>query len=393
VNLLCLTHSLSDVDGVGRYGTEILRRVAPRFERVRVLIARKHRGLSPRLPDGLDVRVALPPDYFLYLSWPKFLVSLVAGYKRVLRAAADADLIHALSDYPHAMLGVLAARRLKKPVLVSGHGTYSVAPFRQALHRRMITWTYGQADGVLMGSRFALDRLLEQHPFPKARVVAYGVDPEQFEGAERRPLPAGTPARYVLTIGEVKERKGHHVSVPAFLSAARRHPDVHLVVIGRFVAGDPYFEERQREIAAAGLADRVHFVGLVSEEEKLALLAHAEVFLLTPVTSSEGGFEAFGLVFLEANACGVPTVGIRDSGAQDAIKDGETGFLADAGDTAGVAARLDRLLGDAPLRRRLGEAGRTWARDNDWDRAGAEIAASYDALLSARTSRVGRVGG
>ncbi len=388
MRLLALTHSLSDVDGVGRYGTEVLRRVAPSFESVTVLIARKHRGLSARLPPSLDVQVALPPDYLLYLGWPKFAAYVLAKMPAVIRAARDCDLIHALSDYPHALMAVVAGHWMKKPVVVSGHGTYSVAPFQYRGHRRLIRWAYSRADAVLMGSRFALGRLEEQVKLENARVVRYGVDLDQFAVASEKPVPAGTPRRYVLTIGEVKERKGHHVSIPAFLKVAPMHPDVDLVVIGNRVPEHPYDQARRREIDAAGLRDRVHFVGNVSEDEKDGLLAHAEVFLLTPVTSAEGGFEAFGLVYLEANACGVPTVGIRDSGAEDAIRDGETGFLADKDDVDGVAERLDRLLGDPDLRGQLGRAGRTWAAENHWDRTAAEIRGIYGKLLERK--KIGR---
>ncbi len=357
--------------------------MASRCERVTVLLARKHRGLSPRLPPGLDVRVVLPPDYFLYLSWPKFWGEFLARMPAVLRAACQADLVHCLSDYPHALLAVLAARLCKKPVIVSGHGTYSVAPFRFPLHRRLISWAYARADAVLMGSRFALARLGREVFLPNARVAPYGVDPSQYRDAHLLLPPAGTPRRYVLTIGELKERKGHHVSIPAFLEAARAHPDVHLLVVGRHAQGDAYFEARRAEIRAAGMEARVRFLGNVSEQEKLALLAHAEAFLLTPVTSAEGGFEAFGLVYLEANACGVPAVGTRGSGAEDAILDGETGLLADRDDPSGVAARLSRLLGDAELRHRLGAGGRRFAAANDWEHTAAEITALYDQLLAA----------
>lgn len=381
VKVLYLTHSLSDVDGVGRYGTEVVRRLLPRLDGARVLIGRKHRGVSERFPASVPVRVALPPDYWLYLSWPKFLAYLSWSAPRVAAAAAGADLIHALSDYPHALLAVAAGRLLGRPVVVSGHGTYSVAPWRYRGHRRLVRWAYGRADALLLGSRFAKSRLDECHGFAQARVVPYGVDPAAFAEAPRLPPPPGAPRRYVLTIGELKERKGHHLSIPGFLEAARRHPEVHLVVVGRFLEGDPYFEARRREVRAAGMEDRVHFVGLVSEEEKLRWIGHAEVFLLTPVTSAEGGFEAFGLVFLEANAAGVPTVGMRGSGAVDAIRHEETGLLAAEGDAGDVARCLDRLLGDRALRERLGRAGRAFAGENTWERTAEGVMAVYREVL------------
>lgn len=381
MRLLYLTHSLSDIDGVGVYGSEVLRRIAPKCDSVRVLIARRHRGVSSRVPSNVQVEVALPPDYLLYVGWPKFLAYCAVAVPKVRKAARDADLIHCLSDYPHAMLGVRAAKRLGKPAIVSGHGTYSVAPFRYKGHRRLISKAYADADHVLLGSRFALSRVEEQIRLPNARVVRYGVDPGSYSRPDQIPRPTGFDRRYVLTIGELKERKGHHISIPAFLQAAKDHPDVDLVIVGNRPEGHPYLEARRAEIAAAGMTDRVRMIGNVDESEKAALLAHAEVFLLTPVTSQEGGFEAFGLVFLEANACGVPTVGIRDSGAQDAILDEETGLLADKDDVDGVAHRLGRLLADPALRARLGARGETWAGENTWDRTAAEIEGLYAGLL------------
>lgn len=387
MRLLCLTHSLSDIDGVGVYGAEVLRRIAPRMASVRVLIARKHRGVSSRVPATVKVDVALPPDYALYLSIPKFLAYFASSFPAVYTAAREADFVHCLSDYPHAFLGVLAARLLNKPVLVSGHGTYSVAPFRYRFHRPLITWAYSKADRVIMGSNFALGRLREQFRGGDASVVHYGVDPAPYAAARSLPRPEGFERRYVLTIGEIKERKGHHIALPAFLSIAKDHPDVDYVVIGNVPKDYPYVDARKAEIRAAGLESRVRWLGNVPEERKLALLAHADVFLHTPVTSSEGGFEAFGLVYLEANACGVPTVGIADSGAIDAIRDGITGFLAGKDDVAGVAAHLSRLLSDRELARRCGERGIEFANELTWDRTASRILELYASIAAARSSR------
>ncbi len=377
MRLLCLTHSLSDIDGVGVYSAEVLRRIAPRTSGVRVLIAKKHRGISTRVPKDVKVDVALPPDYSLYLSIPKFLAYFSASFPRVHAAAKGVDLIHCLSDYPHAMLGVMAGKLLNKPVIVSGHGTYSVAPFQYPFHRPLITWSYSRANAVIMGSNFALRRLRDKIDLPHASVCHYGVDPAPYAAARSIPRPKGFERRYVVTIGELKERKGHHISLPAFLKIASRHPDVDYVVIGNIPKDYPYADERLAQVEAAGLESRVKFVGNVSEAEKLALLAHADVFMLTPVTSREGGFEAFGLVFLEANACGVPTVGIKDSGAEDAIRDGVTGMLAEKDDVDGVAERLSRLLTDETLRRELGTNGVAFANELTWDRTSSQIEGLY----------------
>ena len=129
--------------------------------------------------------------------------------------------------------------------------------------------------------------------------------------------------RFTLGI-ELKERKGHHLALEAWIRVAREQEDLHHFIVGNR-AGDPYEEQPLAMASDAGLADRVHLVGNVSEDQKIDLLQRAEVFLHTPVTAADGGFEGFGIVYLEAAAAGTVAIGTLDSGAEDAIVDRESG--------------------------------------------------------------------
>ena len=99
------------------------------------------------------------------------------------------------------------------------------------------------------------------------------------------------------------------------------------------------------------------FLGNISEDEKIDLLQRARVFLHTPVQSSDGGFEGFGIVYLEAAAAGVAAIGTTGCGAEDAIVQGETGALV-APEPGAVAEALAHLLAAEALRERMGEAAR-----------------------------------
>ena len=83
--------------------------------------------------------------------------------------------------------------------------------------------------------------------------------------------------------------------------------------------------------------------------------------------------EGFGIVFLEANACGVPVIGGRSGGAPDAVQDGASGFLVDPNDVEEIAGRILLLLEDPDLRRRMGAAGREWASGFTWGSAAAKV--------------------
>jgi phosphatidylinositol alpha-1,6-mannosyltransferase len=381
--VLVLTHSLSEVDGVGRYAVGTLRELAPLCGGIEVWIGRKHRGLSHDLPrQGVVVHEALPTDHFPFLSLPKLAWLLLHSLPALWRAARRADVVHSFSDYPLGFVAVLVARLAGRPVVVSGHGTYSVTPLSMPVHRWLIGWMFRRTDRFLMGSRYAL-ATVQRHVQPHgAEVVWYGVTPSDYDAAAARGVPPEVPDPYVLCVGEVKQRKGHATSLPAFLRAWQQEPRLHYAIVGRFAADDPYYLELRRLVSEAGAHDHVHFLGNVDEPRKVALMRGCRAFILTPTVSDEGGFEAYGLVFLEAGAAGRPVVGVADSGAEDAITDGENGFLRKQGDVDGLAGALVSLVREPALADRLGAAGRARAERQTWAAAARRVRAIYAELLA-----------
>ncbi|MBI5363674.1 MAG: glycosyltransferase family 4 protein [Planctomycetes bacterium] len=389
LRVLYLTDSLSDLDGVGRYTFSLLaalERERPDFE-LRVLLARKHRPTSASVPARWPVEVALPPDYLFYMSRARFWASVLASSVRVARAARGVDLVHAIKDYPHNLVGLLGARLAGKPCVATAHGTYSVQPLVDPRHARLSRWTYRRLSAFVSVSRYTARRMLdaagpEVLDPARVRVVPNAVDVAPLllpRSVGPRPWHG---KRYTLAIGELKERKGHHLGLAAFLRVARRFPELHHFVVGN-PTPDPYCAALAASVRDAGLGERVHFLGNVSEDEKVDLLQRAAVFLHTPVRAADGGFEGFGIVYLEAAACGVPSIGTLDCGAEDAIDDGATGFLVEPRVEA-VEAALARLAGDDALRARLGAAGLERARRCTWSDNARAVLALYDDVLRTR---------
>jgi len=386
--VLVLTHSLSPVDGVGRYGVGMLRELAPLCSGIEVYIGRRHRGLALDLPaKGVTVHETLPTDRFPFLSLPKLALLLIVSLPELLRAAGRADVVHSFSDYPMGFVAVLVAKLARRPVVVSGHGTYSVTPLDMPVHRRLIGWMFARTDRFLTGSRYALSVVAARARPRGAEVVWYGVTPADYDEPAARGQHPGVPGPYVLCVGEVKQRKGYATSLPAFLRAWSQEPALHYVIVGRYAEDDSYFRELSDQVEAAGAAGHVHFLGNVDEPRKVALLRGCAAFMLTPTVSDEGGFEAFGLVFLEAGAAGRPVLGVRGSGAEDAIADGENGFLREPGDVEGLAAALLALVRDPAAAARMGAAGRARAERQTWGRAAARVAAIYRELLGPAAAR------
>jgi phosphatidylinositol alpha-1,6-mannosyltransferase len=383
LRVLFLTDSLSDLDGVGRYGVNLIKAMhvlRPELE-VHVLLARKHRPTSSAVPASWRVEVALPPDYFFYMSRPKFWASLIGATWRTWRAARGATLVHAIKDYPHNCAALLGARLAGVACIATGHGTYTVQPLLTPRHERLAKWSYARFDAFIAVSRFTAARLREllgaEHALvARTRVVPNAVDAEHYVARPSLGDRAWHHAPFTLSIGELKERKGHHVALAAWCRVAGAHPQVHHFVVGKR-GDDGYQRSLEKIVRDANLAERVHFLGNVDELEKIDLQQRALAFVHTPVTSSDGGFEGFGIVYLEAAAGGTPSIGTLGCGAEDAIVDGVTGLLVPP-EVDAVAGALAKLLGDAALRERMGRAGREHAAKCSWTSNALAVLAIYD---------------
>ncbi|MFM7298662.1 MAG: glycosyltransferase family 4 protein [Planctomycetota bacterium] len=392
MRVLYLTDSLSDLDGVGRYAVRLLR--ALEEERagleVHVLLGRKHRPTSADVPRHWKIEVALPPDYFFYMSPWKFWASLQLTQRRVARAARDCDLVHAIKDYPHNLAGLLGAERAGKPCIATGHGTYTVQPLVDPRHAPRAAAAYARFDAMIAVSRFTAERVRELLPpqhalIPRLRVIPNAVDSARYAQpvtVERKPWHG---LHFTLSIGELKERKGHHRALEAWCRVAKERADLHHFVVGRGTS-DAYERELHARVEREGLTERVTFLGNVGEAEKIDLLQRAQLFLHVPVTARDGGFEGFGIVYLEASAAGVPCIGTLGCGAEDAIVDGSTGFLV-AQNPAAVASALARVLDDDALRARLGARGREHAAQSSWRANARSVLGLYDEALARRGGR------
>ena len=151
------------------------------------------------------------------------------------------------------------------------------------------------------------------------------------------------------------KRKGHRNIVQALPKVLEKVPEAVYLIVGEGTE-----EDELRQLARhCGVEHQVIFAGSVSPEELPLYYNTGDVFIMTSrEIEEEGDFEGFGIVFLEANACGKPVIGGNSGGVKDAIVEGETGLLIDPLNPAKIAAALIRLLTEKSLAGRLGKKGR-----------------------------------
>ncbi|MCZ6597817.1 MAG: glycosyltransferase family 4 protein, partial [Planctomycetota bacterium] len=196
MRVLYLTDSLADLDGIGRYAMRLIaamERIEPGFE-VEVLLARKHPPTSGQVPGHWKLGVALPPTYFFNMSGLRFWASLLPAVWHTWRAARRADLVHAIKDYPHSLIGLLGARLAGVPCVATLHGPYTVPPLISRRHRRLARWTMKGFAGMVSVSGYTRRRMLEVlgegvvDP-ERVRVVPNCVDAEHYAAPRDPELP------------------------------------------------------------------------------------------------------------------------------------------------------------------------------------------------------------
>ncbi|GGQ49666.1 glycosyltransferase family 4 protein [Kitasatospora griseola] len=170
----------------------------------------------------------------------------------------------------------------------------------------------------------------------------------------------------VVCVSRLVPRKGQDTLIRTWPRVLAAQPDAVLLIVG----GGPYRGDLEKLVDQVGVRSSVVFTGAVPWEELPAHYGAGDVFAM-PCRTRRGGLdvEGLGIVYLEASATGLPVVAGDSGGAPDAVREGETGFVVPGkhGETV-LADRLVRLLGDASLRREMGEAGRKWVHDAwRWD--------------------------
>lgn len=186
-------------------------------------------------------------------------------------------------------------------------------------------------------------------------------------GARRQPPKPGTAVR-IGTVARLVEVKGLETLIEA-VALLRHELDVELYIAG---AG-PKRKALATAAAEAGLADSVRFLGWRNDISDVMQRWHIYV--------QPSFAEGFGLAALDAMAAGLPVVAGKAGGLPEVVVDGETGFLVTPGDSATLAARIEELIGDPALARRMGDAGRERvARHFTPEREAAAISAAYDKL-------------
>ena len=250
-----------------------------------------------------------------------------------------------------------------------------------------------EADVLIASTEDESDELVTGYGADPSRVavVAPGVDLVTFRPIDRdvarREIGAGS-GPLLLFVGRLERLKGVDIAIRALAELNRRgRGGVRLLVLGEdarsAVSGGESEKARLKQIAdESGVHDQVDFVGSVAHHELPFFYAAADACLMPSYN------ESFGLVGLEAQACGCPVVGSGVSGIRSVVRDEVTGFIVEGRDPAAYADRIERLLDEPELARQMGRRGQLLAQRFSWSRTADRLVSLFGEVTERAQARV-----
>jgi phosphatidylinositol alpha-1,6-mannosyltransferase len=380
--LLLLTHEFSPRrGGIATYAEEMARAAAALGFAVEVWAPAVGRSVVPAAPQGQTGPAVDAGEASLPYAVRRLPIRGTHGPRCVLRTARELirertrlrETTVFLAE-PGPMLAWMIASLLvdlsPRELLLAFHGSELLRWHDAPLIRRGLRSLLRRTTRVATLTAYT-EGLLRTH-FPEGAAKVCRTPGAPRSGRALAPATAPTTDRradtgerrlVVLTVGRLHPRKGQEQTLAALqrLAPALR-ARVEYWIAGGQSKGD--CETALRSRAAAGDVP-VRFLGEVADDELDRLYAQADVFALTSV-EYERSVEGFGLVYLEAAAHGLPAVAHRVGGVAEAVIDGETGLCVSPDEPDALTAAFARLLGDAELRRRMGDAARARARLANW---------------------------
>lgn len=299
-------------------------------------------------------------------------VSSLLAYGRIFRRVSKLVRLHRATEIHAArpLFEGLVARWIKWrwgiPYLCFVHGEDINVALTSRELSLLTASVLNNADKLIANSSFTQNLLLSDWriPWDRIQLMNPGVDCEYFQ-----PHPASTPRQFfpedrrvLLTVGRLQERKGHDTLLMGMPSIREKVPDVLYAI-----AGDGEQRPRlQKLVDKLKLQEHVRFLGEIDDSTLRQCYRECDLFVL-PNRTVGRDVEGFGIVLLEAQACGKPVIAGRSGGTKDAMAHGETGLLVDCHNPESpgelVAAICD-MLGNGERRRVFGEAARSFVKNS-----------------------------
>lgn len=272
--------------------------------------------------------------------------------------------VHAGKVLPEGLVGWVIARLFGKCLVIYAHGE-EITTWRNTKRLYPMRFVYRRANIIIANSEFTKTELVNLGvDSERIKIIFPGVNlarfhPDNVKKGLRESIGISNEQKLIFSVGRLNLRKGFD-QVIRVLSSLRDHDlDAHYAIAGKGEA----MEQLVALAREQNVADRVHFLGAVPDNDLPGWYNACDVFAM-PNREINGDTEGFGMVFLEAAACGKAVVAGLAGGTGAAVEDGVTGLRVDGKSTEEIRIALHNLLKDKSFSQHLGEAGLSRARES-----------------------------
>jgi glycosyltransferase involved in cell wall biosynthesis len=310
-----------------------------------------------RLPIGKNeknLHFQSQKDLLVY-SWQAY------WFSRKLIKNGGYNLSHSFFTVPCGFLSLVFKWQFGLPFVVSLRGA-DVPGYSErfgviyALLRPLIRLIWGKAAAVVANSQGLKNLALESVPKQKIEVIYNGINIDQF----KPDLSQKAEDHFIITTGasRVTHRKGLNYLFEAVAQLVPKYPNIFLRIMGEGNAR----EDLEKLVLDLNLKRNIEFLGRIAREKTAPFYQEANIFVLPSLN------EGMSNAMLEALATGLPLVATDTGGSKELIQEGENGFIIKMKDSADIAEKIEKLINDPELVKKMGEASRKKAEGMSWER-------------------------
>ena len=341
---------------------------------------------------GISIHRSKLRSYRFLKPQSLLIYSKLAAMSAWIRWRHRVDIVHVGKVLPEGYIASFLKRRMGIPFIAYAHGEEITVLFQSDAYSHLhetLTRIYNDAEAVIANSEFTRQKLIEIGvEASKIHKITPGVDPTFFRPTEPDPeliRRHGLEGKTImLSVGRLQKRKGHDFVIEALPLLLKDHPDLAYLILSDG-------EERQnleRLATKLGVEEHVRFGGEVNYEDLPRYYNTADLFILANRVLDDGDVEGFGIVFLEAAACGTPVIAGDSGGTGEPVREGVNGLRVRSSEPSEIARGISHLLEDPSRRRAMGAAGRRLVEEEyDWDVVCAQVHQLTRDVTSGRSAR------
>ena len=318
--------------GIGQHALDLAKHLALQHEVTLIADQRSDDGEEEKIFDSRFDFNVIRVRRFKHIGR-----TYVLRLMKTLENLSKVDLIMASGKFSLWQIHIIKLRYPSRPVIAIIHGTEVLLP--STLSRKLTDKALEKADQVVAVSNYTLS-LVEHLDIKKSQVIPNGISTiPTLETTSKDDQQIN-----LLTVGNLTQRKGQHNVINALPALLEDFPQAHYHCVGL-----PTNLEGLKELAEQlEVSHAVSFHGRVGDEQKQKFYRESHIFLMLSERTDTGDVEGFGIAILEANAYGLPAIGSKGSGIEDAIKSGHSGYLVNPHDTDDIKKAVEMVLNDYP---------------------------------------------